>query len=265
MIAFEPHAIHVWIAHDEQIVDAALLDRYERLLAPEEAARRQRFRQPRHRHQFLVARALLRHVLSLYLDTDPATLRFGANRWGKPYLVEPWTIGPAFNLSHCDGRVVLALAADGEIGADVEAPSRGVAAIDIADRYFAPDEVTQLRGEPAHGQPGRFLDFWTLKEAYIKACGEGLSIPLDQFAYHFESGGHVRIAFAPERDDAPERWRFWLMPLSSGHRIAVAHRSPWASHDGPVVVRGIVPLAGYRTISLPCITSRPAERDAATA
>jgi 4'-phosphopantetheinyl transferase len=262
MFAFEPHAVHLWITNDEDIVDPALLARYERLLAPAEAERMRRFRLPRHRHQFLVARALLRHVLALYLDADPAALRFGVNRWGKPHLVAPaTTVVPAFNLSHSEGRVVLALAADGEIGADVEAPLRDTAALDIAGHYFAPDEVAQLRDTPAPGQPGRFLDFWTLKEAYIKACGEGLAIPLDHFAYRLDDDRPIRIAFVPERDDDPDRWRFWQLRPASGHRIAVAHRHLLATQDRPLVVREAVPLDGHRPLHLPQTTSSPGVRE----
>jgi 4'-phosphopantetheinyl transferase len=245
------------MTHDEEIVDPTLLTRYRDLLRPEELERMRRFRQARHSHQHLVARALLRHVLALYLPVPPVALRFATNDFGKPHLVAPASHAPCFNLSHTDGRVVVALAADGDIGVDIEAPPRTPVPLEVANRYFAPGEVEQLERTPALLQAGRFLDFWTLKEAYIKACGEGMSIPLDHFAYHFDAGQHATISFAPERGDWPGDWRFWQVLPDSGHRIAIAHRGLATRVAGPLTIRTVVPLLDHRIVQLRTIASAP--------
>ena len=93
--------------------------------------------------------------------------------------------GLRFNLSHTDGLVVCLVAVEREIGVDVEHTARaGSVGIEIAERFSSPSEVAELRSLPFADQRSRFFDYWTLKEAYIKARGLGLHLPLDQFSFH---------------------------------------------------------------------------------
>ncbi len=218
--------VHLWHARVEEIADPALLARYFQLLCEEEARRQQRFVFERDRHLYLVSHALVRTCLSLYVDVDPCAWRFVCNRYGRPEVAWPATT-PAlrFNLSHTRGMAVVAVALERDIGVDVEDVSRREASVGIAEHYFSPSEVHDLRAMHAAAQHAAFFDYWTLKEAYIKARGMGLSLPLKQFSFHFSSArDRVRISFDPELGDDPESWQFEQFQVAARHKIAVAAR-----------------------------------------
>ncbi len=199
--------LHIWIARDDEIVDPVLLDQYRDWLTEQESARMARFMFHKNRHQYLITRALLRATLSLYAPSlPPARWTFASNEWGKPSIIAPPT-PLAFNLSHTDGMVVLAVAAGGELGIDVEQIDRTVG-FDIADRFFSPLEVADLFALPDSARQQGFFDLWTLKEAYIKACGMGLSIPLDSFSFRFPRPGHIDFARDARRAEDTENWHF---------------------------------------------------------
>jgi 4'-phosphopantetheinyl transferase len=145
-----------------------------RLLAGDEQRRADRFRFERDRARYIVGRALLRGLLAGYLGTSPAELEFEYGEFDKPALRS----GPSFNLSHAGSLVLFAFSGEGEIGVDVELDDANLASERIAERFFSPSEVSVL---PVDQQPLAFLACWTRKEAFIKARGDGLSLPLDSF------------------------------------------------------------------------------------
>lgn len=263
LISLSSDEVHLWIARDPLIDDAGLLVRYWNLLEPDERAQQQRFLFARHRHQYLVTRALVRCVLSRYVDgVAPEQWRFHRNDYGKPAILNSLAKPLQFNLSHSDGMVVLAVTAAADIGVDVEWLLRSGDTIGIADSYFSPLEMYQLHQLPTAQQRGRFFDFWTLKEAYIKACGMGLSIPLDHFSYVISGAGLVDVVFEAARNDDPAHWQFWQLDPGSEHKIALACRMA-PRRPLSLTVREMVPLYGDRpatypiTHSLPSLSSRP--------
>ena len=129
--------------------------------------------------------------------------------------------GLHFNLSHTRGLIAVGVASGRDLGVDVEFVDRGLTQ-DVAGRFFAPAEVRDLRALPDDQQAVTFFDYWTLKEAYIKARGMGLALPLDQFAFALDGDRPPTIAFGPAIADDPARWQFfqaWPLPR---HRLAVA-------------------------------------------
>ncbi len=242
-----PDEIHLWFVFQDEIRDAALLEEYRGLLTSDEEARRRRFIVERARHEFLVARALVRTTLSRYRDGDPRGWRFEKNEHGRPDLVPDQLGSPAlrFNLSHTKGLMVLAVALGRDLGVDVEDTRRHTDGVAIADRFFSRDEVMDLHRLPAHHQQDRFFDYWTLKEAYIKARGMGLALPLGGFTYRLLQGPPPRIEFAPEVADLPAEWQFALFSPSTRHRAAVAiRRGARGARDLKITARQVVPLAG---------------------
>lgn len=200
--------IHVWTTRDQPIQDQALLALYRSWLSDDEALRMARFVFERHRHQYLVTRALLRATLSCYVPwVTPDQWIFASNPFGKPHIVAPAT-PIAFNLSHTEGLVVLALTLESSVGVDVESLDR-VMDIDMADRFFSRAEVHHLRGLPSTEQGPMFMRFWTLKEAYIKACGQGLSIPLDSFSFGLAMPGRIGFSADALLPREARYWRFW--------------------------------------------------------
>jgi len=234
--------VHLWIAETSAAHDPARREGYARLLSPEEAARLARFRHAGARDEFLVGRALVRTTLSRYARLAPEAWCFRLNAHGRPDIAEYPDGSPRliFNLSHTRGLVVCAVTVARELGVDVEYTGR-VMTRDIADRFFAPAEVRALRALPTAEQPRAFFDYWTLKEAYIKARGLGLALPLHQFAFACRAGGPASVRFSPELEDEAESWQFWQSTPGPDHQIAVAVRRRGA--DLPVRVTAVVPEA----------------------
>lgn len=248
--------VHLWYVFSDEVRDPALLAAYERLLAPEERVQWQRFVFERDRHQYLVTRALVRTVLSRYSPVAPAEWSFVRNAYGKPEVCGPPRVfWPRFNLSHTRGLIVCAVSASHQtLGVDVEDTSRSGETVSLAEHFFSPDEVRSLRALPAAAQRQRFFAYWTLKEAYIKARGMGLSIPLDQFSLQLDArggqgaqGGPIRISFDARLEDQPALWQFVLLRASARHFLALGVRAP----DAALCLRAVrcVPLQAARAVS----------------
>jgi 4'-phosphopantetheinyl transferase len=201
--------------------DAAVVEPW---LSEAERARRARILHPRALAEFLAGRRLLRTLLAPLVGVAPAALRLVENRYGALSL-DPAHHDPSwhFNLTHTDGLLALALARH-PVGVDVEWTTRPGRTVELAERYFAKGEVSALCTLPSAAQRDRFFDLWTLKEAYIKARGMGLAIPLGDFAFTL-SERSIAIAVAPSVADAPDAaWRFRLFQVGPFHRLAVALR-----------------------------------------
>jgi 4'-phosphopantetheinyl transferase len=237
--------IHLWyLRPDLHPPPPSLLAAYEALLAPEERVRRDRYRFEHSRREYLLTRALVRATLSRYAPVAPAAWTFRQNEYGRPE-VDPQTSGHRhlrFNLSNTRGLIACVVARDREVGVDVEDTERSGETVGIADSFFSRSEVAALRALPEGRRRARFFDYWTLKEAYIKARGMGLSLPLDQFSFLLDDGPPIRIAFDPRLDDDAATWQFAQVDLSPEHRTAVAVRRG-SGPDLRLVVRETVPLA----------------------
>jgi 4'-phosphopantetheinyl transferase len=247
LMSLPPDEVHLWVVEPERVTEPHLLAAYRALLDEDERERHLRFRFEKHRLQFLVSHALVRTTLSRYAPVAPEAWRFVTNAHGRPEVAGEGPPGLRFNLSHADGMAVCAVALDVDVGADVEDSQRPGNMVELADSFFAPAEVAALRALPPERQRERFFEYWTLKEAYIKARGMGLSLPLERFAFHLEPGQPPRISFEPGLEDEPEAWRFVPLRLSERHLAAVAVRR---ARGLPLRVRcqRTVPLAGEGTV-----------------
>lgn len=192
-------------------------------LTPDEEARRQRLVRDVDRRTFVIARGLMQRTLSAYGPTPPGDWRFETNDYGCPFVVAPQAGTPRlmFNLSHTTGLVALAVTRGHEVGVDVEKVDR-VVREDIAGRHFAPDELRDLQALPAAAQPRAFFEYWTLKEAYIKARGMGLAIPLGDFAFILRPPSSPVIRFVDGFEDRSDRWQFWQAWPTAVHRLSLA-------------------------------------------
>ena len=196
----------------------------ERLLSPEERERGARFRFERDRRRAVVAWGLLRLTLGELVGRDPGALRFVRNRYGKPHLPG----GPSFNLSHSGEHILVAVAEQGRVGVDVEVVRPLDDLEDLAVRTFAADEGRAVTARPAGERPAAFFRTWTLKEAFVKALGGGLSVPLDAFSVSLrEDGGHALVRSALPGED-PRGWSLVPLPCEPGAFAAVAWDRPFA-------------------------------------
>jgi len=197
------------------------IQRLQSTLSTDECQRAERFYFQRDRRRFTVARGVLRSILSQYLGLAPQQLRFCYGPHGKPALVS--TSGPArlhFNVSHSHELALYAITYDRHIGVDVEHIRTDFACEAIAERFFSPPERAVLRCLPPQVKYEAFFNCWTRKEAYIKACGEGLSLPLDQFDVSLAPG--VPAALLATRWAPHEAARWTLRDIVPGPGYAAA-------------------------------------------
>lgn len=214
------HSLTVWrIALDPPVnLDACLA-----VLDAEERTRAKRFRYAEHRRRFIVSHAAVRQILAQWLGQSAPSLRFIRNAYGKPQL--DLANGPLFSLSHSHERalcVVANAAVIDEIGIDIEW-QRSLAHADLARRFFSADEAAALDALPAAERQDAFFACWTRKEAYIKAKGLGLSLPLDAFAVTVAP--HQAPALQSSRHDPADvgRYRFWEIPVPADYRAVLAY------------------------------------------
>jgi len=213
-----PGEAHVWLADLDQ--QDSVIEKLLSLLDAEEQQRAGRFRVLPARKQFVISRGFLRIVLGKYLGIDPLAVRFRLTSHGKPELAEDRRIH--FNLSHTEGLAAIGITRVGPIGIDVECTGREVEAIQLADRFFSKKEAEWVRSQPEPMIIPCFLACWTAKEAYIKAHGGGLSVPLDGFAIIPDP---EKLPLRLEVFDKPaesERWSMWRLELPGEFRGALA-------------------------------------------
>ena len=172
--------VHSWCASLD--VPPETSARLYATLTSDERTRSARFRFERDRQRFIVARGVLRDLLGGYLQTPPGQIRFVYNAFGKPDLGPEFTRRLTFNLSHSAGLALIAIAAASNVGVDLEYIRAQSGYADIARRFFSAPEVDHLNALPSHLYAEAFFGCWTKKEAYLKACGEGLAIPLNSFS-----------------------------------------------------------------------------------
>ena len=212
------HAIlHLWIAYPDDLLGEEAAQACLRLLSEDERARWQAFKFDRHRREYLATHALVRNALSQHRAIPPESWSFQLNAYGKP-AIEP-ECGLRFNLSNSLSLVVCLIAEGVEVGVDVESLGRAGSIAEVGPRMFSPRELAQLEGLHEDQRPGRCLRLWTLKEAYIKARGMGLALPLNEFSFVFDGDDRIHMEMDPSLGDKPESWRFCVVEYA-GHCIA---------------------------------------------
>ncbi|MCW6508174.1 4'-phosphopantetheinyl transferase family protein [Lichenifustis flavocetrariae] len=209
-----------WLVLDE--IEDDELDTLTDLLDSGDRAKAERCRSPTDRKASLASHALIRATLSRYAPFFPAEWRFAAGLYGKPEIdAGPDEPPMRFNLSHTCGLAAVAVSSRDPVGIDVERVDSARLALDFALATFAPAEGDYLRRLPAAAQTAAAYRFWTLKEAYLKAVGLGLSVPLKQFAFTLDGPS---IEFTHRIADDPARWRFHQCQPTSDHMLALAVR-----------------------------------------
>jgi 4'-phosphopantetheinyl transferase len=215
---------------------------YLQLLSEPERARWKRFVAQDAQLQYLVSRALVRTTLSRYTEVPEHAWEFETNRYGRPHVSQPQAArGILFNLSNTTGLVACAVAKDCDIGIDVENIMRTLDIDALAPTVFAPVELADVRRTPPADRRERFFSYWTLKEAYIKGRGMGLSLPLD--AFWFDLNGLSPTLNVTDRcPDRPERWRFHRCAPTPEHRMAIAVAAPRGTEPS-IYLRWITPTS----------------------
>jgi 4'-phosphopantetheinyl transferase len=218
-----PAGVHVSYRLTGRVDPSEILDAAA-LLSEDERARRDRFVFPEDRRDYTLAHALVRRMVGAAEGVAPAALKFEANARGKPSRVTPAgeRSDLQFNLSHTRGLVACAIARGADVGVDVERIDRDIDDGEIARRFFSPAERRDLDACDPPERSRRFIDLWTLKEAYLKATGAGLSDSLAAFSFAFPSESGLEFS----GPSAGAAWSFALYAPTPETRLAVAVRSP---------------------------------------
>jgi 4'-phosphopantetheinyl transferase len=224
MPTLEAGEVHIWTTQSNP-QDTSLASLHS-LLSPSEVAAANRFVFDHSRKAYVFAHGVLRQILGGYVDLSPEEIRFEQTRFGKPFLAGPHDQARVrFNMSHSGDAVLVAITRDRHIGADIER-IRPLDFAGIVNSHFTAQECAFIRNQPTEKQQNAFFTCWTRKEAFIKAVGKGLSIPLNTFDVCIPSGQTGRKLTAP--NEAPDVESWWLtdviVPLGYAGAIAIEGR-----------------------------------------
>jgi 4'-phosphopantetheinyl transferase len=202
--------VHVWFAEADHFARAAL--GWIEILDDQEREQAARFYFVRDRMRFIIRRGILRTLIGDYLRLPPKAIQYVRGKFGKPALSpELRVVDLRFNSSHSAGSVLYAFAIGRELGVDIERIRQDLDTVGIAQRFFSNYEQNMLNAMPEDQRPLAFFNCWTRKEAYIKAHGAGLSLPLDQFDVSLAPGEPATLLAT--RPDAAEAGHWELLSL----------------------------------------------------
>lgn len=223
-LSLSSNQVHVWRATLDQPPERLL--QLKKWLSEDEFERAGRFHFQHDRDHFIAARGGLRDILSRYLVVGASDLNFLYSPYGKPQLVDEINdLGLHFNVSHSHGLALFALTRGRQVGVDVEFMRADLADEGIARRFFSTREVRALLSLPVEVRSQAFFTCWTRKEAYIKAVGEGLSMPLDRFDVTLVPGEPAQLLETRPDQSEAQQWQLFELDPGDGYIAAVAVRA----------------------------------------
>lgn len=200
---------------------AAVVAACRRLLAPAEQQRADRYVTAELTRRSLVSRGALRQLLASALDIAPEEIEFIIGPHGKPALAPGQGKGLEFNVSHSRDTALIALARR-TVGVDVEAVDDKTPRDELARRFFSERECQDYFSLPSELRPAAFYRLWTCKEAYLKATGQGLSLPLGQFSVSSLPDRRPGLFHVEGQPEEVARWSFVMLPMNANFFAALA-------------------------------------------
>ena len=211
--ALAERELHLWRASLD--VPPLLLRRLESGLNANEKERAEKFLVPEASERFVAARGILRELVATYLEMDPAKVDLQYGPQGKPSLSAAHKSQICFSVSHSHGMGVFAFTRGCEVGVDVEQIRANFKGMEIASHFFSSEEIAVLAKLPPELATEAFFGCWTKKEAYVKARGHGLSIPLRSFTVQFADSQQLL------RDEEGAPWSCYALEPAPGFAGAV--------------------------------------------
>jgi 4'-phosphopantetheinyl transferase len=192
----------------------------ESILSADETQRAGRFRFDADRYRFTISRVALRDVLSRYLHCEPRQIDLTIGEYGKPTVDSKPSLD--FNLSHSGDHALIAVARERKVGVDVEHFRDDLEVEKIARRFFSEKENAELISLPSNRQRTGFFNCWTRKEAYIKAHGLGLSLPLDSFDVSLTPNEPAVLRATRSNPQEASQWTLLSLDVEDRYAGAVA-------------------------------------------
>jgi len=216
--------IIIWRIHLDY--DRFDLINLSKTLSPDEKLRSDKFYFEKDRSRYVISHGILRELLSFYTGITPKEINFYVNDFGKPYLLpDRSTDDIRFNISHSNQGTILAFSKEREIGVDLEFMKLDFPSVEIVDRFFSKKEKTEFLTLRKHERVEGFYKCWTRKEAYIKAIGKGLSIPLDSFDVSLKPGEPVELVDS-RISEGGEEWSITDIDVWEGYTAAICIQKP---------------------------------------
>lgn len=214
----KPGDLELWLAEPEGLSNPELEESWKSLLSPDELAQSIQFRFDKDRWQYIAAHALLRTALSLHTGRDASHLQFSTNDFGKPNLDPHRDVH--FNISHTRHLAACVVSRCGEVGFDVEGFDRAQEITELGTEVCSSQELLSIKALNDESPERSATTLWTLKEAYLKALGIGLSVPMNKVSFAFEAHGTMQVHVADKIDARVDRWSFGLLEYER-HSIAI--------------------------------------------
>jgi len=214
-----PDEVHVWRADLDAFASAQTAEAF---LSMDERHRASRFHFERERRRFAAGRQILRRLLGSYLGIAGREVEFRYSAHGKPELSGAQAdSGLAFNASHSGSVALFAFVRRRAVGIDVEQLRDDIEVCDIATRFFSESEQASMLRLAKDLQQQAFFACWTRKEAFVKAKGEGLSLPLNDFDVSLIPGQPARILATRPNAQERDHWSMWNLDAGRGFAAAV--------------------------------------------
>lgn len=215
--------IHVWISDPDSITSVDKIFHYKRLLSIDEQEKYYRYKLEEDRRMYLAAHVLKRKVLSLYDDLLPVDWEFVSGEYGKPEINNYQNDSELrINISHTSGLVAMVVSKSVDCGIDVEKIRLIDGILDIAHTHFGRAELEDLVSKTGETRQSRFIEYWTLKEAYLKGTGKGLTDPLNSIEFSIDEHLNIQQRKMSGAKRVIENWDFKLMRPVDNYRVAVA-------------------------------------------
>ncbi len=238
-LRLEDGDVRSWHAHIDVLADPARQARALTWLDAGERVRHDRYHHDLDRRMFLLGRVMARSLVGRALGIGPTDWQWREGLHGRPEIAAPET-AVRFNIAHSAGLVVCALATHRDVGIDVEHLARRPLQPAIVRRYCSEAEIADVLAQPHDRWQNRFLTYWTLKEAYLKARGLGIAVPLADVSFTIEADG-ARVSFLRALAGTDTRWVFHITRPTARHVMAVAVSAAGGSR--PTVTVEPFPLA----------------------
>jgi 4'-phosphopantetheinyl transferase len=217
--------IHVW-RWPIDISDSQVED-FWRMLSPNEREKAGKFFFEKDRMRFIAARGTLRHILGLYLNENPGQIQFDYTAFGKPLLKSDSNLKKYyFNLSHSENLALFAITGNGSIGIDIEYIRYDVDIESIISRFFSEREILMIQRYIGEKQQEVFFQFWTRKEAFLKATGKGLSFPLENCDVSLVEESKFSQVIIPKESEGEFTLYVKDLEAGSGYKAAIVAGNP---------------------------------------